>query len=498
MNNIAYQPNLFQVRRGNNHKEYRELTMRLTQVDRILTGSGVEFEFAAHYLDQVRQQTAQLTGKNDVKFTAKQIRRYTTYAVQALRCNYLRHELQQSFRQTAFLIAASEDFQRFVLGGDFVSAQCPGKTKLNDFAAIVPEDFIRKLNDLLRQDFAGENATEKYGLDDPLDDRTVWLDATCLEASIHFPVDWILLRDAVRTLIKAILCLRRHGLKHRIPAPEIFLSQINALCMEMANGRRRKDAQSHRKSVLRRMKKVCRIVESHGRRYRDLLLSDRQKTNLTGKEAAQIICRMERVLEQLPAAIAQAHRRIIRGEKLKAEEKILSFYDDTAAAIVRGKADAEIEFGNELLIAEQRDGFITDWQLYEAKVADQTKLRDFMKALPPERNLAAIVADRGFDGNPSRKLLAGKEIYNAICPKSPTELEKRNGEEDFQALQHRRSQTEGRIAAVKRFAGPCLPCRDFEAKQRHTAWSVLSHNLHLLAKMMAEAQKRREKAAASA
>jgi len=498
MNNIAYQPKLFQVRRGNNHKEYRDLTTRLTLVDRILTVSGLEFEFAAYYLDQVRQQTAISSGKTDVKFTAKEIRRYTIYAVQALRCNYLRHELQTSFRDTAFLIAASEDFQRFVLGGDFASAQCPGKTKLNDFAAIVPEDFIRRLNKLLRSDFTGTAATEKYGLEDSLDDRTIWMDATCLEANIHFPVDWILLRDAVRTLIKSILCLRRHGLKHRIPAPESFLSQINALCMEMTNGRRRKDAESHRKNVLRRMKKVCRIVESHGRRYRNLLLSDRQKTDLTEKEAAQIMSRMDQVLEQLPAAVDQAHRRIIRGEKLKAEEKILSFYDDTAAAIVRGKADAEIEFGNELLIAEQRDGFITDWQLYEAKVADQTKLRDFMETLPPERNLTAIAADRGFDGGHSRKLLADKDIYNAICPKSPAELEKRNCEEQFQTLQHRRSQTEGRIASVKKFIGPYLPCRDFAAKQRHTGWGILSHNLHLLAKLMAEAQKRREQAVASA
>ena len=498
MNNIAYQPNLFQIRRGTNHKEYRELTERLSLIDRVMTVSGMEFEFAEYYLEQVRRQTAMTLGKSDVEFTVKQIRRYTNYAVQALRCNYLRHELQLSFRETAFMIAASEDFQRFIFGGDFAAAYCPGKTKLNDFAALVPEEFIRKLNVRLQAEFTNDGTVGKYGLRDPLDEQTIWLDATCLEANIHFPVDWVLLRDAVRTLIKAILCVRRHGLKHRIPSPESFLSQINALCMEMANGRRRKDADKHRKNVLRRMKKICRLVEAHGRRYRDLLQTNRDKTDLSKKEAARIIARMDQVLEQLPAALEQAHRRIIRGEKLKAEEKILSFYDDTAAAIVRGKAEAEIEFGNELLIAEQRDGFITAWNLYDAKVADQRKLRDFMASLAPERSIGAIAADRGFDGKPSCRLLEERNIYNAICPKSPEELEKRNTEEKFQELQQRRSQTEGRIAAVKRFIGPCLPCRDFEAKQRHVAWAVLSHNLHLLAKLIHQAQATRQDSAVAA
>ena len=64
--------------------------------------------------------------------------------------------------------------------------------------------------------------------------------------------------------------------------------------------------------------------------------------------------------------------------------KTLSLYDDTASAIVRGKSGAEIEFGNELLIAEQADGFIVDWQLYEEKTADQRKLGDFLESYQPQ------------------------------------------------------------------------------------------------------------------
>ena len=35
--------------------------------------------------------------------------------------------------------------------------------------------------------------------------------------------------EGVRTLMKAILVIRRHGLKHRMSEPEGFLGQINRL-----------------------------------------------------------------------------------------------------------------------------------------------------------------------------------------------------------------------------------------------------------------------------
>ena len=119
MKNIAYQSRLFQMRRGTNHKEYRDLCDRLDFVYRILSTSGVEFEFAEYHLERV----VEASGNPELKLTAKQIRRYADYAIHALRSNYLRLELKASFRHAAFLIAASEDFQRFIFAGDFVSRQ---------------------------------------------------------------------------------------------------------------------------------------------------------------------------------------------------------------------------------------------------------------------------------------------------------------------------------------------------------------------------------------
>ena len=52
MKNIAYQSGLFQAPIRSTNKEYRDLCERLEIVDRILTESGLEFEFASDYVEQ--------------------------------------------------------------------------------------------------------------------------------------------------------------------------------------------------------------------------------------------------------------------------------------------------------------------------------------------------------------------------------------------------------------------------------------------------------------
>ncbi len=45
----------------------------------------------------------------------------------------------------------------------------------------------------------------------------VYFDSTCVKADIHFPIDWVLLRDAARTPPKATTLIRKHGLKRIAP-----------------------------------------------------------------------------------------------------------------------------------------------------------------------------------------------------------------------------------------------------------------------------------------
>ena len=66
--------------------------------------------------------------------------------------------------------------------------------------------------------------------------------------------------------------------------------------------------------------------------------------------------RMEGFLELLPRAQQQAHEGIIGARPVANAEKILSLYEPEARVVVRGKAGAEVEFGNTMLLRKNWSG----------------------------------------------------------------------------------------------------------------------------------------------
>ena len=111
--------------------------------------------------------------------------------------------------------------------------------------------------------------------------ESAFLDSTCLKANIHYPVDWVLLRDATRTLMKAVRLIRDQGLKHRMEEPESFLTRINTLCIQMTHAGNRTDSRRQRKKTLRQMDRLVGVVRGHARRYRDLLDQQWKQTDWT-------------------------------------------------------------------------------------------------------------------------------------------------------------------------------------------------------------------------
>jgi hypothetical protein len=208
---------------------------------------------------------------------------------------------------------------------------------------------------------------------------------------------------------------------------------------------------------------------------------------------------MEGVLEQLPAAIKQAHERIIGRRQVANADKILSLYEPDIHVIVRGKAQADIEFGNTLFLAEQREGLILDWRLLrEQSLGDAMLLK---ASLERQREVfgrypEGVGADRGFDRSLTRDFLETNEIYNGICPRSVKMLQELRRDEGFKALQRRRAQTEGRIGILQNdFFGQPLLSKGFEHREIAVAWAILAHNLWVLARLPLAEEQVKKKAA---
>ena len=169
-------------------------------------------------------------------------------------------------------------------------------------------------------------------------------------------------------------------------------------------------------------------------------------------------------------------------------DKVLSLYETDTRVIVRGKAGAQVEFGNPLFLAEQADGVIVDWQLHCASApADPRQLAPSLQRMERAYGVGVIRslgADRGFCSAANQALLKGKEIYDGICPKQPARLKERRAEIRFVQLQRRRSQTEARLAIFKNgFLGRPLRAKGFEHREMAVGWQVLTHNLWVLARL---------------
>jgi IS5 family transposase len=464
--------------------DYLSLRRQLEQIDSLLRESGVEGDFVeralAHWKVAGSREPSVL---EQLKFQQRSRR--------ALRCTLLRTLLQEDHRGFSCQLAGNPLYQWFCFIDALDAVRVPSKSQLQRFAHWLPAGQMRPIIDgLLRQ------AIERPGklrLKEALDLQEYFLDSTCLKANIHFPTDWVLLRDGVRTLMKATRLIRDAGLRGRMQAPEEFLGRMNRLSMEMTQQARRAGSKKGRKGVLRQMKKLVGVVRGHARRHRELLDRHWEQTEWSRAQAEQILRRIDGVLELLPRAQKQAHERIIGARQVPNSEKILSLYEPEVRVIIRGKAGAEVEFGNTVLLGENRQGVILDYEIFrESAPADSQLLFGSLVRVwdGTGHRVSAAVTDRGFSSASNSRALQEGGTFDALCPRQPAALRQRMKEQKFARLQRRRAQTEARIGILKRnFLGQPMRAKGFEHRQLALAWGVLTHNLWMLARMRKKPKK---------
>ena len=163
-------------------------------------------------------------------------------------------------------------------------------------------------------------------------------------------------------------------------------------------------------------------------------------------------------------------------------------YEGRAGVYVRGKAGAEVEFGSQLLLGESESGVIVDWELVCGNPRADTKMLrrslDRLEQTGGGPSIRLVCGDRGFDSKANRGLLEERGIYNEICPKAPGELKERMKDIGFAEVQQRRSQPEARVSIFKTgFLSSPLLSQGYGNQQREVAWSVLAHNLWVVARL---------------
>lgn len=477
--------------------DYREQRALFQRIDSILSASGLEEEFILLTLAE--------HGIDTRTITAMRLERFAKFSVLAMRTNIARNLTGLDHRDFATRLADSALLQWFLRVGEMGSIKAFSKSTSDRLCRWVGEETVRIINQklaalLATTDPQGEQAetpAATFGLANSIQFDDIYFDSTCVKTDIHFPIDWVLLRDAARTLMKATTLIRKHGLKHRMSQePLAFLSDMNTLCMKMTAKSHAADGRKHRKKVLREMKNLEKRIAAHAWAHVRILKTRRAETDLSEPQAQLIINRIENVLDQLPAAVKQAHERIIGGRSVANEDKILSLYDDRINVIKRGKAGAQVEFGNKLWLGETREGIIVDYQFYQDNPSDTALIKPAIERLVDRQQLAIgnVWGDRALASKSNTALLEKRGIGNGLCPRNVSELaDKLGNQKGFREGLKRRAATEGRIGIFKNvFLGGRLLAKGFEHRQLSVGWAVLTHNLWVVARMAEAERKRKE------
>lgn len=471
---IPIQTELYQISPsvcGN--KEYHELKGLLERMDEVIIQSNLEkvfiesFPLAAHNTPRKRQRL-----------------------LEALRCTLLRQMFRLSFRRMACELACNYLYQKFCGLLRIDKIEVPSASTLERYEKMASSEMLQQLVAHLNRvaaTGAADCEEQPLSLETSVTLGVEYVDATVLKARVHHPVDWLLLRDAVRTLTLAISQARKYGIRSRlIKEPQAYLTAMNKLCIAMTHARRTTDAAKKRKAIFRRMKKQLRTVEKLSRGHLAKLRNQCAVGMLSISEQLMLERKFTVILDQVDTIIHQAHERIIGRRPVASADKIFSLYEADMHVIVRGKTAAEVEFGNTLFLAEQADGLIIDWQLYQEQApADSRMIPEHLRRMKENNGivLQAITGDRGF-GSAKNSRLLGDAIENHLCPRNVKHFNQRLQENTFCSHQRRRAQTEARIAIVMHgFLGNPMRKWGYKNKARLCAWGILIHNLWVLARL---------------
>ena len=492
---IPLQPTLCQelpIVTGN--VDYEIFRDTLLRIDELIECSGIDIKVMTYLIEEAEKEGLKNWKGLIEKYPGLSLKRQKKIQQKARliqRCLLIKELTGLGFRTLSARLADSPLLQMFCKLTVINVVKVPSKSTLERYEKLFPENIIREcVMDLIQAastPSGSEELKQKLRLEKEISMADYYLDTTCVKANIHYPVDWVLLRDGTRTLLKGIILIRRQGIKHRMDSPKQFITKMNKLCIKMSQARNTKDSKKKRKKIFREMKKLMKKIVKHGVRYRDLLAENWMNTDLTEKMTQQIIKRMDNVIKKMSEAIWQAHERIIGERQVKNNAKILSLYEEDIHVIIRKKADAMVEFGNILLLGEQSDGLIIDWKIYKDKVPNDTtllpesliRIKETYGCFPDN-----ATSDKGFFSKKNKKFLKDNEIKDYTCPRAIHELKERQIENEFVDHQNRRAQTEARIGIFKNgFLGRPLRSKGFKNREISVAWAVLAHNLWVLARL---------------
>lgn len=274
------------------------------------------------------------------------------------------------------------------------------------------------------------------------DGRKVRIDSTVVETNIHEPSDAKLLYDGVRVLAR-LLGRAKKGCGFAAWTDHTKRAKRRMLGVASA----RKEAR--RTELYRDLLKVSRKTLRYARAAVQELLA------VAGGRAERLRTRLVHFADLLERVIAQTERRVLKGEKVPAEEKLVSLFEPHTDIVV--KDHRETQYGHKVNLTNGASGMILDCVVEAGNPADSTRCTPMLKR--QEEIYARLPRQAALDGGYASKenLQEAKEMgipHVCFSKKRGLEVEEMTGSvRIYRALRRFRAGIEGVISYLKRVFG---------------------------------------------
>lgn len=185
--------------------------------------------------------------------------------------------------------------------------------------------------------------------------RQARFDCTVMESNIHAPTDSTLLFDCVRVLARVLDALRAYGVKV-VFTDHSRRAKRRVLAVQYA----KKEGQ--RKAAYRDLLKMARKTVGYAAAAIPVAKND------AGLEGLALGAELERYVGLGRQVIDQTERRVLKGEKVPAAEKIVSIFEPHTDIIVKDRRDTY--YGHKVCLAVGASNLITDCVITEGNPAD--------------------------------------------------------------------------------------------------------------------------------
>lgn len=320
--------------------------------------------------------------------------------------------------------------------------------------------------------------------------RKLRTDGTVVETNIHHPSDSSLLADSVRVLGRT-LSRAKQVLSGNSPlAPAAFrnrLRSVRRLARQVGEAMR-KGGETAKTEGLVAYQKLVKATQATIAQVQQVLPVLQEQT---APEAERLAETLETFLPRAEQVVSQAIRRVFQGEKVPAQEKIVSIFEAHTAIIRRNKARKPTEYGHKVWLDEVDGGLVTRWQVLEGNPNDEQQwlpsLEQHIQCFgkPPQQ----MSADRGVHSPENERVAQEKGVKRVILPQPGKKSAARKRYEKQRWFVRGRkwhAGVEGRISVLKR-RNELDRCRDHGTTgfEKWVGWGVIAGNLLVIGRAVA-------------